>query len=98
MDDQLNTLSFAMKQSVSEEEDEDFVIELLGIGLVIEWLTPIVNSTININWYVTSNKESKYYSQSAHITQLRGMLDDAKKTQRDMIRDRGYIYNSYIGS
>ena len=36
------------------------------------------------------------YAQANHLAQLRALLEDAKISLNKMIRDRGYVYNSYI--
>ena len=36
------------------------------------------------------------YSQSSNLTELRSLKKDWVKEQRGMIRDRGYIWNSYL--
>ena len=36
------------------------------------------------------------YSQSNHLAEIRGLLEDAELDLRRTIRDRGYIYNSYL--
>ena len=41
-------------------------------------------------------KEQKFYSQANHLIEIKSMLKDCKTELRKMIRDRGYIYNSYI--
>lgn len=96
-DNELEEMSFEMKYPVEEEEDKDFVTEALALGMVIEWTKPQLNSKLLQQQMITSSKESKFYSQAMHITELRKLVDDIKKEQRDLIRDRGFIYNKYLG-
>ena len=96
-DDELEELSYEMKLSVEDEEDKDFVTEMLALGMLIEWTRPQLNSKLVQVQMITSSKESKFYSQALHIAELRQLLDDIKKEQRDLIRDRGFIYNDYLG-
>ena len=42
------------------------------------------------------SKEEKFYSQSQHLSELRGLVNDSRKQQRRMIADRGYAWNSYL--
>lgn len=46
-DDDVMRFSYELKRPVEEGEDEDFVTELLVIGLLIEWLSPKVQSVTN---------------------------------------------------
>ena len=90
------SLSFELKQSSSDEDaDNDFVVDIMALGMVISWLSPIVRNKVNLSQLFTG-KEQKFYSQSAHIEQLRGVLEDATLEQRRLIQDWGYIYNSYL--
>lgn len=94
-DDEDVTLTYELSTSVNEDSDKDFVIELAAMGMVIEWLEPKVKSVINIS-QMYGGKEQKFYSQANHLIEIKSMLKDCKTELRKMIRDRGYIYNSYI--
>lgn len=88
-------INFEMRYATNDEEDLDFVTEILALGMVVEWLMPKVNSMDNI-FQVYGSKEEKFYSQSQHLKEVRALRDSIKNEQRKMIRDRGYVYNSYI--
>ena len=94
-DDEICELNYEMKYVVDEESDRDFVIEVLSLGMAINWLKPKIHSITNITQFFGS-KDEKWYSQASHLSELRGLLDDFKKQQRRMIADRGYIWNSYL--
>lgn len=96
-DDELKELEYELKQTTDESQDEDFVIEMLSLGMLIEWFEPLVNSKLNIQQMITSSKESKFYSQAQHLSTIQSVYDAAVKKQRDLIRDRGFIYNEYLG-
>ena len=95
LDDIIQTLSFEMKYSIDSVSDEEFIIEIIAIGMAVAWLEPKVHSMTNIAQFFGS-KEEKFYSQSQHISELRGLVNDFKKQQRRMIADRGYAWNSYL--
>lgn len=97
-DDEIGEIEYTLKSSVDDFSDKNFVEELLGNALVIEWVTPKVQTTTLLNQMITNSKESKFYSQSAHISELRGILEDTENKVRSMLRDKGYIYNSYLGN
>ena len=95
LNDEIMVMKYDMKYEVDEETDREFVIEILALGMGIQWLTPKINSRVNIN-QMFGSKEEKYYSQSSHLTELRSLRKDWVKEQRSMIRDRGYNWNSYL--
>ena len=38
------------------------------------------------------------YAQANQLSQLRELLADSENKVRSMLRDKGYIYNSYLGN
>ena len=95
MDDDIEEIEYEMKFQVSEDEDQDFVEEMLALGMVCEWLGPKYHSVLNTSQLFT-NSEQKFYSQANHMTELKDMYHRTKNDLRKIIRDRGYINNSYI--
>lgn len=95
VDDELGEIEYELKFPVSDDEDKDFVEEVIVLGMVVQWLKPRYNSTLNTNQFF-SNNEQKFYSQANHMAELKEMYHQAKLEQRKLIRDRGYIYNKYI--
>lgn len=95
MDDDLDEFTFDMAYSV-KGADDDFVVEVLATGMMIEWLKPQVRSKVNLSQYF-GGKEGKFYSQANHIDQLRNTLEDAQIELKRIIRDRGFIHNDYLG-
>ena len=47
LDDEIQQLDFTLNNSVDEESDKDFVLEILSLGMAIEWLQPQVDSVIH---------------------------------------------------
>ena len=95
-DDEIAEIEYTLKSSVDEYSDTNFVEELLGNAMVIEWVTPKLQSTPLLNQMITNGKEQKFYAQANHIAQLRELKADTETKVRSMLRDRGYIYNSYL--
>ena len=95
LDDEIPEISYEMKYSIDSDSDSEFIIEVISIGMAIAWLEPKVNSMKNVAQFFGS-KEEKFYSQSAHLEELRGLVSDLKKEQRRIIADRGYAWNSYL--
>ena len=95
-DDEIAEIEYALKSTVDDYNDKNFVEELLGSQMVVEWLEPKVKTTTLLNQMITNSKEQKFYAQQSHIAQLRELKADAETKVRSMLRDKGYIYNSYL--
>lgn len=93
--DTIQQLDFTMKYSVNEDFDKELITDVVGIGLVIEWITPKINNLDNIQ-QVYATSEEKFFSQAAHLSTLQALRDSLIREQRNLIRDRGYIWNSYL--
>ena len=92
-DDELQQFNFVLNNPVDGDSDKDFVLEVFVIGMVIEWLQPQVDSILHTSLMIGGKEEKKL------IENYRSMidrLDSMKKEQNKMIRDYGYMYNSYI--
>ena len=55
--DEIMSVEYEMKNSIDEETDREFIIEVLALGTGIQWLTPKINSTVNINQMFGSKEE-----------------------------------------
>ena len=97
-DEEIAELEYTLHAPVNDFNDKNFVDELLGYQMVCEWLTPQVNTTTLLHQMITNSKESKFFSQQQHIQQMRELLTDSENKVRGMLRDKGYIYNSYLGN
>ena len=95
LNDDEATLSFDLKQPVSEHSDCDFVVDVLARAMVIAWLEPEVKNVLLTKQLLTGSEE-KFYAQANHISQLEQMLASAKVEFKNTLRDYGYLNNSYI--
>ena len=93
LDDEIQEMTFTLNNSVDEESDKDFVLEILSLGMAIEWLQPQVDSVIHTSVMIGGKEEKKLLDNHKNMIDR---LDSMKKEQNKMIRDYGYIYNSYI--
>ena len=93
LDDEIQEMTFILNNSVDEESDKDFVLEILSLGMAIEWLQPQVDSVIHTSVMIGGKEEKKLLDNHKNMIER---LDSMKKEQNKMIRDYGYIYNSYI--
>ena len=76
-----------------EDDEEDYVIELLALGMTIEWFKPKVDSITNISKAI-GGKEEKIINDNhkSNINRLKSLEVELSK----MVRDHGYLYNSYL--
>ena len=93
LDDEIQEMTFTLNNSVDEESDKDFVLEVLSLGMAIEWLQPQVDSVIHTSVMIGGKEEKKLLDNHKNMIDR---LDNMKKEQNKMIRDYGYMYNSYI--
>ena len=93
LDDEIQEMVFKLNNSVDEDSDIDFVLEVLALGMVIEWLQPQVDSIIHTSVMIGGKEEKKLLDNYKNMIDR---LDSMKKEQNKMIRDYGYMYNSYI--
>lgn len=89
LDTDVEEIEYEMRDSWDDGSDQDFVEELLALGMVCEWIGPKYHSTLNTSQFF-SNSEQKYYSQANHMAELRSMYEKAQIDFRKYIRDRGY--------
>lgn len=95
MDQDLLEINFEMKYKQDDESDLDFVLDVLALGMLMEWLRPHVNN-YNTIAQVFGSKEEKWFSQAQHMSSIKNIFDAVKKEQRQMISDRGSAWNSYL--
>jgi hypothetical protein len=63
--------------------------------MVHEWLAPIKNDIALLAQFF-GVREQKFYSQAAHLAEVRAADEDAFLEARRMIRDRGAYLNDYL--
>lgn len=94
-DDNAEQVEYEISYSIDPLSDRDFVVELLAYAMVQAWVEPKVQSITNITQFF-GETDKKYYSQAAHLSELRALRNDAENRVRGMIRDRGYLNNPYL--
>lgn len=95
LDDEASILSFNLRNSISEQSDTGFTTDILARAMVISWLEPQVKSVL-LTKQMLGGKEEKFYAQANHLSQLQQMLSSAKDELNNLLRDYGYLNNSYI--
>lgn len=95
VDDEIMEMTFTLKDSIDEDSDKYFIIEVLSRGMVIAWLEPQVKSVTNLS-QMFGGKEQKWFSQAQHLAELKDLLATSKSEQRRIICDHGYANNAYV--
>ena len=95
LDDEIQHIDFTLNDSVDEASDIDFVTDLLILGMTIEWLQPQVDSILHTSVMIGGKEEKKLLDNHSNMIKR---LDSMKTELNKMIRDYGYMYNSYINS
>ena len=67
----------------------DLDVELLAMGMTLAWLDQTLNST-ELTLMMLGGKEEKFYSQSAHISELRALRADTLREMQQL-----YTYDTY---
>lgn len=91
-DDELQEMNFSLVDSVDEDSDKEFVLELFAMGLAIEWLEPQVKSLRNTIQVFGGKEEKKLKDDYSLNKQL---LKEMKIEQQKFIRDYGFAFKSY---
>lgn len=91
-DDELQEMEFSLVDSVDEDSDKEFVLELFAMGLAIEWLEPQVKSLRNTIQVFGGKEEKKLKDDYSLNKQL---LKEMKIEQQKFIRDYGFAFKPY---
>lgn len=89
--DEIQQFDYTMKYSVDDDFDKELITDVVGIGLVIEWITPKINNLNNIS-QVFGSSEEKFFSQAAHLSALKDLRDSlVREQQKPYKRQRLYL-------
>lgn len=78
-----------------EEDLSDLEIELLALGMVDAWVSPMLNST-ELTLQFVGGKEEKYYSQSQMLAELRNLKKENSLEMNRLHNYYTYTNNSYF--
>lgn len=73
----------------------DLDIELLSLGMKLAWIDQTLSST-ELTLQFIGGKEEKWFSQAAHIAELRGLREDTKLEIQKLHSYNTYVNNSYF--
>lgn len=83
------------ENEVFENDLTDMDVELIAMGMTIAWLDQTLNST-ELTLQFIGGKEEKYYSQSAHISELRALRADTLREMQQLYTYGTYTKNDYF--
>jgi hypothetical protein len=95
LNDDIQMFEYEIKHVVNDDIDREFIITILGKGMVQAWVSPKVQSIMNI-MQMMSDKEKTIYSQSAHLKELQELKSNIETEIQRQIDGRGFVYNSYL--
>lgn len=78
------------------EDLSDLEIELLALGMVDAWVTPMLNST-ELTLQFLGGKEEKFYSQSQQLAELRNLKKENSLEMNRLHNYYTYTNNPYFG-
>ena len=96
LDDEILTLSYTLALITDDAKDKEFVATAIAKWMASEWTLRQKNSVVNTK-QMFADKELKFFSQSAHTSELRNLSEDAYCSARKFIMDRNMSHNSYLG-
>ena len=88
-----DTIEYELINANNEFSDNEYVIQVLVAGMVIEWLRPKVDSVKYTSAMIGGKEEKKILDGHKDMIER---LDKLEKQLHKIIRDRGYIHNSYV--
>ena len=89
LDEDVEEIEYELRNSLDEISDQDFVEEVLAVGLVCEWASPRYHSTLLTSQLLT-NSDQKYFSQAQHLAEMKELYQKSQTDLRKLIRDYGY--------
>ena len=90
--------NLALRDDDAQEFSEtlsDLEIELLALGMVDAWVTPMLNST-ELTLQFIGGKEEKYFSQSQQLAELRNLKKENSLEMQRLHSYYTYTNNSYF--
>ena len=90
-----STLICDDENEVFKNDLSELDVELLGLGMTLAWLDQTLNST-ELTMMFVGGKEEKFFSQSAHIEQLRALREDTKLEMQKLHSYHTYTNSSYF--
>lgn len=88
-------IEYELKYTNNDIADQHFVQEVLGYSMALAWVTPKVNSLVNLQMLVADG-QTKWYSQSNHLTALETVKTNLESRRDHLISMRSSTSNTYL--
>ena len=95
LDDDVQKLNYELRNSVDEDADKEFVINMVTNYMVYEWSKKQANN-ISLTAQMFAGAEQKFYSQSNHLEELLALRDSSLQIAKDYIVEHTSFNNSYL--
>lgn len=89
------TITYELKNTDTDFTDSEFLKEMLAYSMAIAWVTPKVNSLVNIQQLIT-DAQTKFYAQSNHLSTLIALKQELEANRDHLIAMRGFVSNDYL--
>ena len=93
-DDDNETLGYKLN---SGDDDDRFVVLVLGLCMVCQWIEPQVQNTLDLHQLFTGS-DQKFFSQSSHMAEKMNMRSDAEVKLDRILKDYKATHNSYLNN
>jgi hypothetical protein len=93
LDDEIMVCDFQLENSVSEDDDKEFVLNVFSKYMVIQWMKPKIDNQINIARIIGGKEEKNIQN---NYKENKDRLKSLELELRKFIRDYGTENNSYI--
>lgn len=94
LNDDIEELSFSLKESIDENSDNGFVKEIFAQGMVICWMRTKVDADVNTITAIGGKEEKVLLNNyKPNIERLEAL----EKKHKKFISNYGYLNNEYIG-
>ena len=95
LNDDIQQITFTLKNTVDEGSDIDFVSNIFSMGIGIRWCKAKLCDD-NVLDQAFLSQEVKFYSQKNHMDGLRDLLKDLKTELNSEITQHNGTWNSYL--
>lgn len=91
--DDVMLVEYELRNSIDEFSDNEYIANLVSMGMVIMWLRPQIDSIKNTAAFIGGKEEKRLLDNHSDMMDRLHTLE----VQFDSaLRDRGYLFNSYI--
>ncbi len=92
LDDEVQTLSYVLSDSIDDDSDEEFVTDILTQAIVIQWMRHQIDTDMSLAMMIGGKEEKMLKNDlSTNITRVNSLDHKLERS----IRNHGYYHGSY---